>query len=100
MAKTNLKPLMGYVLVESMDEEELTASGLALPEKAKEKPSKGRVVAIGAPIIHYEVFGEMETCSVGPGDIVIHHKWAGQDVKEGQKEYRLVKFADLMAVYE
>lgn len=41
-----------------------------------------------------------EKCPVKKGDIVIFHRWSGQDVKEGQKEYKLVKFSDLMGVYE
>lgn len=97
MAK--LKPLSGYVLVESMDVEETTASGFVMPEKAKEKPSKGRVVAIGGPITHWDS-GTKEECQVKVDDVVHHHRWAGQDIKEDGKEYRLVKFSDLMAVYE
>mgnify|MGYP001574130355 CR=1 FL=1 len=110
MAK--LKPLAGYVLIEPIDDEEKTASGLIMPEKAKEKPAKGKVMAVGKPIIHYEVgrihipgviggpdFPE-EECPVKVGDTVIFHRWSGQDVKEGQKEYKLVKFSDLMAFYE
>ena len=95
-----LKPLTGYCLIEPTDEEEKTVSGLVLPEKQKEKPSKGKIIAVGDPIVHYEG-GKMqfEKCLVDEGDIVQYHRWAGQDVKEGQKEYRLVKFADLMAVY-
>lgn len=97
MAK--LKPLSGYVLIEALDEEETTASGLVMPEKAKEKPAKGKVISIGGILkegdsIYYPPVG------LSSGDIVIHHRWSGQDVKEGQKEYKLVKFSDLMGVYE
>lgn len=111
-----LNPLAGYVLIEPMDEQETTASGLVMPEKAKEKPGKGKVISIGDAIIHYEHFfpkiqGKMldaidfggfaqEHCQVKKGNIVIFHRWAGQDVKDGPKEYRLVKFPDLMGVYE
>mgnify|MGYP001613027588 CR=1 FL=1 len=108
MAK-KLKPLAGYCLIEPLDEQETTASGLALPEKAQEKPEKGKVIAVGAPIIHYEG-GEIkdmrgyrqpeESSQVEKGHIVIFHKWAGQDVREGNKEYKLVKFSDLMGRYE
>ena len=91
-----LKPLAGYVLIEPIDEEETTASGLVLPEKVKDKPSKGKVIAISEFIM---VDGEAMDCPVKAGQLTVYHRWAGQDVKEGQKEYRLVKFQDLMAVY-
>lgn len=108
MAKLTLKPLPGFVLIEPMDDQETTASGLVMPEKAKEKPGKGKIVAIGrAPIEWYEMFPNINQnevrsifLNVEEGDRVVFHRWAGQDVKEGQKEYRLVKFADLMGRYE
>lgn len=114
-----IKPLPGYVLIEPMDDEEVTAGGLALPEKAKEKPAKGIVIAVGDSITHYESYvgkNDMsppysttsvynlefaeEQSPVEEKDIAIFHRWAGQDVKDGQKEYKLVKFSDLMGVYE
>lgn len=115
-----LKPLAGYVLIEPLDEDEVTASGLALPEKAKEKPAKGKVLEVGAPKPRYEagfatIPGKMtgkykdleervrlanEDPQVKKGDKVVFHRWSGQDVKEGQKELKLVKFEDLMGVYE
>ena len=98
---TKLIPLAGYVLIEPLDEEETTASGLVMPEKEKEKPSKGRVVAVGSPIVHYGVPGEpTEPCPVKVDETVAYHRWSGQDLKEGQKEYKLVKFQDLMAIYK
>lgn len=108
MKQLKLRPLAGFVLIEPIDDQETTATGLVMPEKAKEKPGKGKVVEVGEGILHYEgheikdMSGyhlPLEKCSVKRGDIVIFHRWAGQDVKEGQKEYRLVKFADLMGVY-
>lgn len=105
-----LRPLAGYVLIEPMDAEQTTASGLVMPDKGDEKPSKGVVVAVGGKILHFEAGVEFledghvqvpdESCLVKEGDTVIFHKWSGQDVKEGQKEYRLVQFKDLMGVYE
>lgn len=103
-----LKPLAGYVLIETLDEEETTASGLIMPEKAKEKPAKGKVIATGEDILgHVNIEGDTyftlgydQHCPVEEGDICIFHRWSGQDVKEGQKEYKLVKFSDLMGRYE
>ena len=106
-----LMPLAGYCLIEPLDEEQQTSEGLYLPEKAKDKPEKGKVIAIGADLPRFDAGATYikevdrhkvpnEMCPVKVGDIVIHHKWAGQDVKEGTKEYKLVKFADIMARYE
>mgnify|MGYP001597586627 CR=1 FL=1 len=103
-------PLAGYVLVEPYEEkDQKTKSGLVLPQEAKDKPMKGIVIAVGAPIIHYEAGGVMhegnvrlanESSPVKLGDEVVFHKWSGQDIQEGQKNYKLVKFSDLMGVYE
>ena len=101
-----LKPLAGYVLMEPLEEEEMTESGLLLPEKAKEKPAKGKVIAIGEAekqyLDHIKKDGTIiwDQPQVKVGDIVVFHRWSGQDVKEGQKEYKLVQFKDLMGVYE
>lgn len=103
-----IRPLPGYVLIEPLDDEEVTSSGLALPEKAKEKPAKGKLLAIGkesfienlypsgvpTPTKFYRVIDEIRI-----GDIVIFNRWSGQDIKDGQKEYKLVKFSDLMGIY-
>ncbi|MBI2022157.1 co-chaperone GroES [Candidatus Daviesbacteria bacterium] len=100
MAKLN--PLAGYVLIEPLDEQETTASGLVMPEKAKEKPAKGKVIMCGEKYTDFS--GAFETpfiqCPVKVGDTVCFHRWSGQDIKEGQKEYKLVKFSDLMGIYE
>ena len=99
-----IKPLPGYVLIEPLDEEGMTAGGLALPEKAKEKPAKGKIVAVGRVPLNstLEILEQMFLVqdNIHIDDLVVFHRWAGQDVKDGQKEYKLVKFSDLMGVYE
>ena len=98
---SKLIPLAGYVLIEPLNEEEQTSEGLYLPEKAKDKPEKGKVIAKGA-YMYLESAGYNLVLydKVQVGQKVVFHKWAGQDVKEGTKEYKLVKFSDLMGVYE
>lgn len=100
MAK--LKPLAGYVLIEPMDEQETTASGLVMPEKAKEKPGKGKVIACGEK--YHDFSAAFPTpfvnCPVKKNDIVIYHKWSGNEINNDNKNVVLVKFADLQAVYE
>ena len=120
-----LTPLAGYVLIEAIDEQETTASGLVMPEKAKEKPAKGKVIRVGDelkpnecpyckinnsqsdymqdkfyPHSHENPDRNFINPGIKVGDTVVFHRWSGQDVKEGQKEYKLVKFSDLMGVYE
>ncbi len=95
--KINLRPLMGYVLVEPSAAESKTASGLYLPETAQEKPAQGTVVAVGDSMFE----GGKEIVSpVKAGDKVIYKKWGGDEIKVGGVEYKLVKFDDLMAILE
>ena len=53
-AKINIKPLSGYALIEPQEAEEITASGIVLPDTAQEKPAQGKVIAVGGPIKHPE----------------------------------------------
>lgn len=96
--KVNIKPLMGYVLVEPSAAETKTASGLYLPDSAQEKPAQGVVVAIGDVIILES--GKVIGAPVNVGDKVIYKKWGGDEIKLNGIEYKLVKFDDLMAVIE
>ncbi len=95
----DLKPLPGYVLIEPIDDQEETASGLILPEKAKEKPAKGKVLALGA-FMESESYNKDFYDTVRGAETVVYHRWSGQDVKDGPKEYKLVKLQDLMGIYE
>ena len=92
-----ISPLPGYVLIEPLDDEEVTASGLALPEKAKEKPAKGKLIAIGTPLTDKDqiVYRELHV-----SHNITFHRWAGQDIKDEEKEYKLVQYKDLMGIYE
>lgn len=97
-AKVNLKPLMGYVLVEPAEAETRTASGLYLPESAQEKPAQGTVVAIGDEMVFES--GKVLRAPVNVGDKVIYKKWGGDEIKLNGIEYKLVKFDDLMGILE
>lgn len=96
--KINVKPLMGYILIEPSAAETKTASGLYLPESSQEKPAgQGTVVAIGADIVFEN---RSITAPVKLGDKVIYKKWGGDEIKLNGTEYKLVKFEDLMAILE
>lgn len=96
-AKTKIKPLAGYALVEPQEAEEITASGIVLPDTAQEKPAQGKVISVGAPIKHPD---HEEKAEFKAGDMVLYKKWGGDEIKIEGKEYKLVKFEDVMAVLE
>jgi len=89
--KLNLKPTAGYILIEPLEKEVKTSSGIYLPDTASEKPQKGKVLAVGADEIK-------KTSPCKKGDVVIYKKWGGNEVKIGNIEYLFVKFEDVLAV--
>ncbi len=103
MTKINLKPTAGYLLIEPLEKEVKTVSGIYLPENAGEKPQKGKVLAMGPTLCACEDCKcsdckcENEApCKVG--DIVLYKKWGTNDVKIEGKEYMFVKLEDILAV--
>lgn len=90
-----INPLAGYALVKPEESEEKTASGLYLPENAQERPARGTVVAVGAPVKHPE---HEEKAQFSVGDLVIYKKWGGDELKVDGQDYKLVKFDDVMAI--
>ncbi len=97
MPKFNLKPTPGYLLIEPLEKEVKTASGIYLPDNAGEKPQKGKVVAVGAKI--YQDGHEVET-PAKVGETVLYKKWGGNEVKIDNIEYTFIKFEDILAVEE
>jgi len=96
MTKLNFKPTAGYLLIEPLEKEVKTASGIYLPDTAGEKPQKGKVLAVGDAEITEK--GTKKTSPVKVKDIVIYKKWGGNEVKIGNIEYLFVKFEDVLAV--
>lgn len=97
MAKLTLRPTAGYVLLEALEAERKTASGIVLPETAEEKPQKGKVLAVGSEEITDSGARRPAPCQAG--DFVIYKKWGGNEVKVEGKEYLFVKFEDILARY-
>ena len=91
----NLKPTAGYLLIEPLEKEVKTASGIYLPDNAGEKPQKGKVIATGAKTYVGEHVVESPA---KVGDTVLYKKWGGNEVKIDNKEYMFVKFEDILAV--
>ncbi|MFV0247652.1 MAG: co-chaperone GroES [Tenacibaculum sp.] len=87
----NIKPLADRVLVEPAAAETTTASGIIIPDNAKEKPQKGTVVAIGSGT-------KDEPLTVKIGDTILYGKYAGTELKFEGKEYLIMKENDIFAI--
>ncbi len=96
MAKTiNLKPLDDRVVVEPMEAEERTPGGIVLPDTAKEKPQRGKVLAVGPGKLLEN--GQRSTMSVAVGDEVIFGKYAGTDIEIDGREIKILRESDILA---
>ena len=95
----NLKPLRGYILVEQIDDEGTTASGLIMPETAKDKPIKGIVLEVGLPLLGKDGNFPQAT-EVKVGDKVVYKRWSTTDLEEEGKKLSFVAFGDILGVYE
>ncbi len=94
--KLHLKPAAGYLIIEPLEAEEKTASGIYLPDTASEKPQQGKVLAVGPDEVTEK--GEKRMSPVKKGDIVIYKKWGGNEVKIKGVEYLFAKFDDILAI--
>lgn len=94
---TKLTPLGDRVIVEPLDREETTASGIILPDTAREKPQEGTVLAVGAGKVGDD--GKRQALDVKEGDRVIFAKYAGTEFKlEGDRKVLILKENDLLAI--
>jgi chaperonin GroES len=91
MAKLNIKPLADRVLVEPAAAESKTASGLIIPDTAKEKPQKGKVVAVGNG-------KKDEPITVKVGDTVLYGKYSGTELNVDGKDYLMMRESDILAI--
>ncbi len=92
----NIKPLGDRVVLKVLEAEEKTASGIVLPDTAKEKPQQGKIVAVG-PGKHSEE-GKLIPMSVKKGDTVLFAKYAGTEVKYEGEELLILRESDLLAI--
>ncbi len=93
----NLKPLGDRVIIKVLEKEEKTSSGIVLPDKAKEKPQEGEVLAVGDGRILDD--GTRVQMDVKVGDRVIFSKYAGSEVKLDGEEYLILRQDDILAIY-
>ena len=90
----NFRPLHDRVLVQPLDGEEKTAGGIIIPDTAKEKPSEGKIIAVGPGAKTED--GKILPMEVKVGDLVLFGKWSGTEVKIDGVEYSIMKESDIM----
>jgi len=100
LTKVNIRPLADRVVVEPVEEEEVTFAGgkLVLPETAKEKPQKGVILAVGPG--RKDDDGKVIALDVKEGDQVLYAKYAGTEIKIEGKKFLILKESDILAVVE
>jgi len=91
-----IKPLGDRVIIEVVEQEETTESGIVLPDSAKEKPQEGKVVAVGSGRVNDK--GEKVALEVSVGDQIIFSKYAGTEVEYQGKEYLILREDDILAI--
>ena len=94
----SLKPLGNRVVVEPVEQEDVTAGGIVLPETAKEKPQKGKVLSVGPG--DRDEDGKRIPMDVSPDDIVLFAKYAGTEIKVDGKKLLILRESDLLAIVE
>jgi chaperonin GroES len=92
----SLKPLGNRVVVEPIEQEEITSGGIVLPETAKEKPQKGKVLAVGPG--DRDEDGERIPMDVSEGDTVLFAKYSGTEIKMDGKKLLILRETDLLAI--
>lgn len=91
MSKINIRPLADRVVIEPMEAETKTASGIYIPDSAKEKPQQGKVVAVGKGT-------KDEPTTVKVGDTVLYGKYAGTELKLDGGDYLIMRESDIFAI--
>ena len=95
----SIKPLEDRILVQPLDAEQTTASGLVIPDTAKEKPQEGKVLAVGPG--RFDDEGENRIpLDIAEGDTVIYSKYGGTEVKYNGQEYLILSARDVLAIIE
>ena len=97
-SKTKLRPLGDRVVIEPTPREEMTKSGLVLPDTAKEKPQEGTIIAAGPGKINDD--GKREPMDVKQGDKVLYAKYAGTEFKVEDQDLLILSQKDILAIVE
>ena len=95
---TTIKPLEDRILIQPLEAVQTTASGLVIPDTAKEKPQEGKVLAVGPGRVDDN--GNRVPVDVAVGDVVIYSKYGGTEVKYGGDEFIILSSRDILAIVE
>jgi len=96
--KVNIRPLEDKILVQASEAETTTASGIVIPDTAKEKPQEGKVLAVGPGRV--DDIGNRVPLDVNVGDTVIYSKYGGTEVRYNSEDYLILSARDVLAVIE
>jgi chaperonin GroES len=97
-SKSKIRPLQDRLIVERVEGEEKTASGLYIPDTAKEKPQQGRVVSVGKGRVRED--GTIQPLDVKAGDRILFGKYSGTEIKIDGNEYLIMREDDVLGVVE
>lgn len=93
-----LRPLGDHVVVKPLEATDKTAGGIILPDTAKEKPTKGEVIAVGSGRVLGN--GKVVPVAVKTGDRILYGKYGGNDIKLAGQEYKIVQESEILAIIE
>ena len=96
--KVNIKPLEDRIVVQALEAETTTASGIVIPDTAKEKPQEGTVIAVGPGRVDDK--GNRIPVDVSEGDVVLYSKYGGTEIKYAGQEYLVLSARDVLAVIQ
>lgn len=97
-SKTKIRPLQDRLIVERLEGEEKTASGLYIPDTAKEKPQQGKVIAVGKGRVRED--GSVQPLDVKSGDRILFGKYSGTEIKIDGNDYLILREDDVLGVME
>jgi len=95
---TNVVPMTDHIVLQAVEQEEISAYGLVIPDSAKEKPQHGHVIAVGPGKRNDK--GDLDTIDLAAGDRVLYQKYTGQEVTVDSEEYIIIRFQDVLAKLE
>src|SRR5581483_320766 len=98
LTAASIKPLADRVLVEPTERDEVTTSGIILPDTVKEKPQEGSVVAVGSG--RMDDTGQRQPLEVKAGNKVLYAKYAGSDIKLEGKDHLILSEKDILAIFD
>lgn len=96
--KSKIRPLQDRLIVERIDSQEKTSSGIYIPDTAKEKPQQGKVIAVGKGKVKED--GTVQPLDLKPGDTILFGKYSGTEIKIDGDEYLIMREDDVLGVLE